>query len=50
MKVPKPLLILTTTVLLLVSLGWAADDNNDSSIDKRIDKSAEVLSARYGDS
>ncbi len=45
MKVPKPLLILTTTVLLLVSLGWAADDNNDSSIDKRIDKSAEVLSA-----
>lgn len=45
MKTSKHLLILTAAVLTLASLSWAADNNNESSIDKRIEKAADVLSA-----
>jgi SH3 domain-containing YSC84-like protein 1 len=46
MRTTKHLLTLSTMVLILASLSWASDNNNnESSIDKRIQKSADVLSA-----
>jgi lipid-binding SYLF domain-containing protein len=44
MKALNYLLTLTTMALICASLTWAADDKNLSDIDKRIDKSATVLS------
>ncbi len=44
MKATKYLLTLTTMVLLVASLTWAKDDKDLSDIQKRIDKSASVLS------
>jgi SH3 domain-containing YSC84-like protein 1 len=45
MKATKYLVTLTTMVLLLASLTWAADKDKDrSDIDKRIDASAKVVS------
>src|SRR3984885_8593137 len=45
MKATKYLVALTTMVLLLASLTWAADKDKDrSDIDKRIDASARVVS------
>ncbi|MGA7293726.1 MAG: lipid-binding SYLF domain-containing protein [Terriglobales bacterium] len=44
MNTTKYLLSLTAIALVLSSLTWAADDKNLSSIDQRIDKSANVLS------
>ena len=43
MKTTKQLLILATTVLMVVSMSWAADNDNETTIQKRIDKSADVL-------
>jgi lipid-binding SYLF domain-containing protein len=42
MKTTK-ILALTTLALLFTSLTWAADDKSESDINKRIDKSANVL-------
>jgi SH3 domain-containing YSC84-like protein 1 len=42
MKTTK-IMALTTLALLFTSLTWAADDKNESDINKRIDKSATVL-------
>jgi lipid-binding SYLF domain-containing protein len=44
MKTSKYLLTLSTMALLCASLTWAADDKDQSDIEKRIDKSATVLS------
>ncbi len=44
MRSTKHLLTLIAIVLVAASLSWAADNNNDTSIDKRIVKSADVLS------
>src|SRR5579863_2895877 len=44
MKTTKRLLTLATTVLIVVSMSWAADNDNETTIQKRIDKSADVLS------
>jgi lipid-binding SYLF domain-containing protein len=45
MKTPKYLLMtLTMLILFLAAFAWAADDKDESSIDKRIEKSASVLS------
>ena len=44
MRLTKHLLALATTILILANLSLAADKNDESSIDKRIDKSAQVLS------
>jgi SH3 domain-containing YSC84-like protein 1 len=43
MKTSKYLLTLSTMALICASLTWAGDDKNLSDIDKRIDKSATVL-------
>jgi lipid-binding SYLF domain-containing protein len=45
MKATKHLAVLTAVVLVFASLTWAKDDDKDQSdIEKRIDKSAKVLS------
>lgn len=44
MKAPKFVLALLTFALMSASLTWAADDKDRSDIEKRIDKSADVLS------
>src|ERR1700693_3111132 len=41
--VPKYLLALSTVALMFASLTWAADDKDQSDIQKRIDTSASVL-------
>src|SRR6266436_9041416 len=43
MNSTKCLLALTTIALVFASLTWAADDKDESSINKRIDASAHVL-------
>jgi hypothetical protein len=43
MNPTKCLLALTTMVLVFASLTWAADDKDESDINKRIDASARVL-------
>jgi SH3 domain-containing YSC84-like protein 1 len=40
---PRCLLVLGSGLLLLASLAWAADDKDQSDIDKRLDASAKVL-------
>ncbi len=40
---PRCLLMLGTGLLLLSSMGWSADDKDQSDIDKRLDASAKVL-------
>ena len=42
-SVTKYVLALTTTALLFANLTWAADDKNESDINKRLDTSAHVL-------
>lgn len=44
MKTTKYLLILTTLVAVFATLSWSADDKDESSIEKRIATSANVLS------
>ncbi|MGA8538797.1 MAG: lipid-binding SYLF domain-containing protein [Terriglobales bacterium] len=44
MKAPKFVFAVLTVALMSVSLTWAADDKDRSDIEKRIDKSAAVLS------
>jgi lipid-binding SYLF domain-containing protein len=43
MHTPKYLLVLAAMALIFASLTWAADDKDQSDIDKRIDASANVL-------
>jgi lipid-binding SYLF domain-containing protein len=47
-SVKRSLLALSTAILLLGSLGWAADDKDETSIQKRIDNSAKVLDEIMG--
>jgi SH3 domain-containing YSC84-like protein 1 len=44
----KYLLALSSVVLVLACMGWAADDKSESDINKRIDKAAEVLDQIMG--
>lgn len=44
MEPMKHLPILTAILLILASLSWATDNSDESNIDKRISKSADVLS------
>ncbi|HEY3914011.1 MAG TPA: lipid-binding SYLF domain-containing protein [Verrucomicrobiae bacterium] len=44
MKIPKYFVTLTAITLILAACSWAADDKDESTIAKRIDKSASVLS------
>jgi lipid-binding SYLF domain-containing protein len=44
MKTPRYLTTLIMMILLVPAFGWAAGDKDESSIDKRIEKSASVLS------
>jgi lipid-binding SYLF domain-containing protein len=44
MKAPRYLTTLIMMILLVPAFGWAAGDKDESSIDKRIEKSASVLS------
>ena len=40
---PRCLLVFGAALLLLTSMGWSADDKDQSDIDKRLDASAKVL-------
>jgi lipid-binding SYLF domain-containing protein len=40
---PRCVLVLGAALLLLTSVGWSADDKDQSDIDKRLDASAKVL-------
>jgi lipid-binding SYLF domain-containing protein len=40
---PRCLLVLGASLLILASMAWAADDKDQSDIDKRLDASAKVL-------
>jgi lipid-binding SYLF domain-containing protein len=45
---PRFVLVLGASVLLLVSIGWSQDEKEESSIQKRIDASANVLNEIMG--
>ena len=42
-KLPKCLLVLGCSLLLLASVAWSADEKDRSDIDKRLDAAANVL-------
>lgn len=45
---PRCLLVFTASCLVLVGMGWSQDENDKSSIQKRIDTSANVLNEIMG--
>ena len=45
---PRFLLVLGASLLLLVGMGWARDDKDETSIQKRIDNAAHVLDEIMG--
>jgi lipid-binding SYLF domain-containing protein len=47
-KLPRYLLVLGSSLLLLASIAWCADDKDASDIDKRLDASTKVLTEIMG--